>query len=281
MAKDMLPSKPRKPAGASRGEAAEGKGTVHRVVRMIAAMAATRGEVGVGDLAVRVGLPLPTIHRLLHLLRKEGIVSWSEQTHRYAIGPELHRISAQVGSSVDVSDMAQRELESLCEQAQETSIFGLYQPGTMSMSFAAKAEADHPLQYRIQMHVPLSLVWGASGKAILAYLSELDVERALASEMAHSASGANLPDKDRLFGELARVRRAGFAVSEGEKLFGARGIAAPVFNSGGVIGSICLTSPQDRIPIDRIAELAEMVTNSASRLSRSLGADMDSVAPHE
>lgn len=265
----------RKPAKGNRAEAAEGTGTVHRVVKLIAALAATRGEVGVGDLAVRVGLPLPTIHRLLHLLRKEGVVSWNEQSHRYAIGPELYRIASQVTSALDISDLAQRELDKLCEHAKETAIFGLYQPGTLSMSFAAKAEADHPLQYRIQMHVPLSLVWGASGKAILAYLSEDEIERALASEKSESVSGAALPDRERLLQDLARVRKAGFAVSEGEKLSGARGIAAPVFNSTGVVGSICLTSPRDRIPIDRIAELAEMVVHAANSLSRSFGANSD------
>ena len=278
MATNTTRTRGKKVVQPNRAESAEGTGTVHRAVRLIAALAATRGEVGVGDLAGRVGLPLPTIHRLLHLLRKEGVVSWNEETHRYAIGPELYRIAAQVSASVDIGDLAQRELEILCDQAQETVIFGLYQPGTLSMSFAAKAEADHPLQYRIQMHVPLSLVWGASGKAILAYLSEDEVDRALTSEKANSASGTELPDRERLLQDLARVRKVGFAVSEGEKLYGARGIAAPVFNSAGIAGSICLTSPRDRIAIDRIPELAEMVVLAASRLSRSLGARMDHVA---
>ncbi|KPF89819.1 hypothetical protein IP81_16270 [Novosphingobium sp. AAP83] len=273
----MIQTRGKKTSQPNLAEAAEGTGTVHRAVRLIAALAATRGEVGVGDLAGRVGLPLPTIHRLLHLLRKEGVVSWSEETHRYAIGPELYRIAAQVRDSVDIGDLAQRELEILCDQVHQTALFGLYQPGTLSMSFAAKAEADHPLQYRIQMHVPLSLVWGASGKAILAYLSEDQMDRALASETANSASGAKLPERERLLQDLARVRKTGFAVSEGEKLYGARGIAAPVFNSSGIAGSICLTSPQDRIAIDRIAELAKMVVQAAARLSRSFGARMDNV----
>ncbi|WP_404478476.1 IclR family transcriptional regulator [Novosphingobium sp. BL-52-GroH] len=259
------------PAVRSRSAAA-GTGTVHRIIRLIAAIAAARDNVGVGELAQKLSLPIPTIHRLLHLLRSEGVVEWDARAHRYMVGPELHRISAQVTSLTMMNDVAKREIAKLSDQTGETVLFGIYQPGTTAMSFEVRAEGGHPLQYRIQMHVPLSLVWGASGKAILAYLPEPIIERALAQEVDQAQSGMAPPTLEQLLEELERCRQAGFSVSEGEKLAGARGVAAPVFGLNGVIGSICMTSPKERIPINRVAEFGKLVTDAARALSRSLGA---------
>jgi DNA-binding IclR family transcriptional regulator len=250
-----------------------GTGTVHRVVQLLASIASINGEIGVGELAQRLGLPIPTIHRLLHLLRDDAMVEWNPATHKYSVGPEMFRIAAQVMSNVTAPSMAQREIERVSEQIRETVLFGLYQPANATMSFAARAEGSHPLQYRIQMHTPLSLVWGASGKAILAFLPEDVVTRALAAEREDSKSGAPPPTREQLEQELARVRKNGYAVSEGEKLLGARGVAAPVFNRQGIVGSMCITSPKERVPIDRITEFGEIVKAAAERLSRTLGAD--------
>lgn len=252
-------------------EAADGTGTVHRVVKMLGAITASEGDVGVGELAQRVGLPIPTIHRLLHLLRKEGMVNWHPTDHKYSVGPELYRIAAVVSSSMTMPNLAQPELDALSRETGETVLLGMYQPGTASMSFAARAEGSDPLQYRIQMHVPLSLVWGASGKAILAYLPDEVVDRALTSEQRNAQNGKAPPSIDQLGADLERVRKNGFAVSEGEKLLGARGIAAPVFDHHGIVGCVCVTSPKERIPIDRISEFGAAVSAAAHRLSYSLG----------
>ncbi len=246
-------------------------GTVHRTIRLIAVLAGSKDEVSVSDVAAKLMLPIPTVHRLLHLLRDAGVVEWNSKSHRYLIGPELYRISAQVGSSRKIQDIARREIAHLTEQTGETVLFALYQPAAAAMSFEERAEGSHPLQYRIQMHVPLSLVWGASGKSILAFLPSGVAKVALERETDDAKNGKPPPSLAVLEAELGRIRKSGYCVSEGEKLAGARGVAAPVYGVNGVLGSICMTSPAERVPINRIAEFAEMVRESANRLSRSLG----------
>jgi DNA-binding IclR family transcriptional regulator len=72
--------------------------------------------------------------------------------------------------------------------------------------------------------------------------------------------------------ELATIRATGYAVSEGEKLVGARGIAAPVFSNTGIVGCLCLTSPKHHIPDDAVPEIGKEVAASAAALSWVLGA---------
>jgi DNA-binding IclR family transcriptional regulator len=250
-------------------------GTVHRTIRVIAAIAASKQDVGVGEVATKLGLPVPTIHRLLNLLRLEGVVDWDERTHRYAPGPELYRIAAQVNVAASWIKIATTELRRTKELTGETILLGLYHPGALAMSFEVRIEGDHPLQYRVEMHAALSLVWGASGKVILANLPEGIVKKALKAETKNAANGQQPPRYAQLKEELERILAAGFALSNGEKLIGARGIAAPVFRPNGIIGSVCMTSPTERIPAEKIKEFGQIMVECGRRISHSLGADLE------
>jgi len=253
------------------GSGTERKGTVHRVVDILAALAAVKTDIGVAELAKQVNLPFPTVHRLLHLLRTEDIVTWNEDSHRYSIGPELLRISCQVQSSFDVIKLAQKHLDEIRNATGESVLFCLYSSNSLSMSFVSVVMGSHPLQYRFEMNTPLSLIYGASGKSILAFLPDDRIERAYEKETDASETGATKPELLTLKEELARIKSNGYSATEGEKLSGARGIAAPIFDANGVFGSFCITCPRERIPLDRVTEFANTVKKCASEFSHTLG----------
>lgn len=262
-----LPERPGDPA-----ESAQGGGTVERVVHLLSALADVSGAVSVSSLAGKLNLPVSTVHRLLHLLRKEGIVEWHADTHRYTIGPEFFRIAARIVAARNIPGLAQPYLDDIVNTFNETVLLGLYLPNRKAMTFAGRADGSLMLQYRVAMHQPLSLVWGASGRAILAFLPQDVAADIAASEVRAPGNGALPLGRDALMAELANVRAVGYAVSEGEKLPGARGVAAPVFSNTGVIGCLCLTSPRDRLSLKAVPEIANKVAANAAALSWVLGA---------
>lgn len=251
--------------------ATERKGTVHRVVDILSALASVQSDIGVGELAKQVDLPFPTTHRLLHLLKTEGIVTWNEESHRYSIGPELLRISCRVQSSFNVINLAEKYLNRIKGLTGETVIFGLYLPNSLSMSFVSTVSGEHPLQYRFEMNSNLSLIYGASGKSILAYLSDEEVEQVYEKEQGVPQNGAEKPSIESVKSEIERIRANGFAATESEKLVGARGIAAPIFDASGIFGCFCITCPKERIPLDRVAEFSGAVKEAAIEFSHTLG----------
>lgn len=245
-------------------------GTVHRVARLLSAIAdSPHGSVRVSSLAATVGLAPSTTHRLLHLLRREGLVDWSADGHSYSIGAEFYRLSARVIGQKKIADIAQPFLDRLAHRFGEAALFGVAIPSIPAMIFVARADGQHPLQYRIQMNHHLSLWWGASGKSILAYVDDVLRDRVIAHERAH---GGNLPPAKDIEAALQLVRRRGFAVTEGEKLPGAQGIAAPVFGTEGIVGCLCITAPKGRIARDSVMTIGRVVAQEAAELSRALGA---------
>ena len=76
---------------------------------------------------------------------------------------------------------------------------------------------------------------------------------------------------DALQKELGQVRVTGYAVDDREYHPGVRCIAAPVFGIGGVIASLGISAPADRMDSDRLRVLAPIVVDTAARVSRELG----------
>lgn len=252
------------------GEA--GSGTVSRVLLMLALLADAGGNVTVKQMAESMRLAPSTVHRLLQLLRKEGFVEAVAESRQYTIGPQFYRVSARVVSRVAPPLLAQPVIEEIARAFDETVVFGLYLPTECAMSFAARADGQQKLKYQLDMHRPLSLVWGASGKAILAFLPPETLRTVLRGEGPSPATGRPPPTPEVIEAELRAIQDRGWAVSESEKLPDARGIAAPVFGAEGVIGCICLTSPKSRMPHASIDAIGRDIAARAKALSYGLGA---------
>ncbi len=247
-------------------------GTVSRALQLLAVLAESDGPVTVKQVSEEMGLAPSTAHRLLNLLRKEDFVSVaSGGSGLYSIGPEFYRVAAQVMSAESRPALAQKSLDEIASEFNETVLFGMYAASESAMSFAAIARGEHKLQYQIDLHRPMPLVWGASGKAILAYLDADTIERLYAKAETSPAQDAPLPKLEALLAELADIRRNGYAHSMSEKLPDARGVAAPVFDNRGIVGCICLTMPTTRVPSAGLSAITEAVIHHAEKLSEMFG----------
>jgi DNA-binding IclR family transcriptional regulator len=112
----------------------------------------------------------------------------------------------------------------------------------------------------------LAPAWtGASGKAILAHVSEATLK----SVLHHLPAGV---DEKTLRAELESVRRKGIAVSRGEIYVGAVGMAAPFFDYiGNVAGSMGVFAPEARFGSDSINKARKRVRKGCQQLSAALG----------
>jgi DNA-binding IclR family transcriptional regulator len=146
----------------------------------------------------------------------------------------------------------------------ETAYLCLYLPREHRLTFAAHVESTHPLGYRVRSHEPQTLLTGASGRSILAFLPPDEVNAVLARE--------GLAGRLDLAQDLALVRARGHAVSFGQRIAGAVGIFAPVFGAGGrVTGSLGFTIPEQRFDPAREAAFAHEACRLAAELSAGLG----------
>ncbi|GAB3003659.1 IclR family transcriptional regulator [Amycolatopsis acidiphila] len=247
-------------------------GTVARVIAVFRAVVEAGGDVSVAELTETLGLPRPTVHRLLDLLAKEDMVEPDPATRRWGPTVECQRLGALLAARRDLVKLARPVLAEVVERSQEACLLGVYLPRRREMIYAAEHTSPNPLSYRIELNSPVPVNWGASGRSILAFLSGEEIEAILAERAPAPGSGEKAPAASVLRRELESIRQKGFAFSRGQKIPGSRGIAAPILGADAVaVGSLTLTIPEMRFREEAKEQLAEMVMSGAAKLSAMLG----------
>lgn len=151
-------------------------------------------------------------------------------------------------------------------------MFVAYLPATHQVSLMAAVNSLHPLRYEMELYVPHTVLWGATGRSILAFLPE-EEQRAVAERADPSPStGAHPPAWEVLKAELDAIRERGYVLTRSQKVSGAIGIGAPIRNGAGqVIGSFCITVPEIRFEPAKEEALAASLIGKAAEFSASIG----------
>lgn len=249
------------------------KGTVSRAIGLVRVLAESDGPVTVSETAKRLGLPASTAHRLLRLLVDENIATHLPESRQYDAGAELVRIARRLAARTDVGLVALPFMEEVVEACGESCLLGLYRPNEHDMMFVAQVESPHTLRFHIPLNVPLPLIWGCSGRAILAYLPEAEVDQVFAIAEPAPVKGTAPPDPDEFKAKvLPAIRHRGYDFTKGEKIPDSIGIASPVFSAErGVIGSLSVSIPKTRFKTNSQGELGMLLSRTAGALSAALG----------
>jgi DNA-binding IclR family transcriptional regulator len=257
-------------------------GPIQRALELLKLLAESDESVAVRDVAAALDLPSSTSHRLLQQFIGAGFVVADPASKRYRVGPALYRLAALIHSKADLARTVQPFLDELTAACDEASLFAVFDPATVTVSFLAKADSSQALTYRINLNTPVSAYWGSSSHVILAHLPEPELRRVLAA--AHPSPVGNRPPlpEDEFRAYLATIRKRGFVVTKGQKLPGAVGTAAPVFDASGVAGSVTVTIPEVRFGAGMGPKVQQLVMQSAEQISEALGhrRSPDRQAPH-
>jgi DNA-binding IclR family transcriptional regulator len=238
----------------------------------MSALAEAGGDVNIKALAERVSLPASTVHRLLALLMDVGIAERGRAAHSYRVGVEFYRLSALVFSQVSARDLARPFLERVAHGCGEVALLMRYMKSARKVMLEDSVDSPHPLRYSISLYQPLSVLWGASGRSVLAFLPEDEIRAVLAEGERSPIEDLPTPTFDEISTELAAIRSRGYALTFGQKIEGAVGFGAPVFNNDGtVFGSMCVTIPRVRFAAELEAPIARLLCQEANALSAALG----------
>ncbi len=154
-------------------KAAADTGTVARTLQLLACFS-EQSEWPLAALARRLGLPRSTVHRLLNLARVEGFVD-SDGQGIYRPGLALYRMAGCLAVEMPLRQIAQPLLDQFTRTYAETSLLTVLDRVALKMFFAAKVDAPAQMRYVIAMNTLGTLAWGASGRAMLAFLGEDEI----------------------------------------------------------------------------------------------------------
>lgn len=163
-------------------------------------------------------------------------------------------------------------MRKLADELGETVTLNAYSKEYGTGVCVAIEECDKPLQYALEVGEIKPLHAGASGKALLAFLPDAECERILEINGLPRLTPHTTVRRRKLDAELRATRTQGWVASFGERLAGAVGIGAPVFNvSGHVVASMVVTIPEQRFDQSQLNDYAHSLRVGAGQLSQILG----------
>ncbi len=246
------------------------KGTVGRILRLICFLA-DNPDISAKQAALKLGWPISTTHRLLRTLASADFAVQRE-TGLFAPGLELLRIAARLATELPYEQIAAPLLNELTHRFNETSLFSIFERKQLSMYIAFSIAPSDPMHYAIEHNRRLSLVWGASGRAMLAFITPEEVETAIATASGPNIMGEPL-DPDELRRSLKEIRANGYAVTGSHRTPHAYGIATVFFDAHGEpAGSVAFRVPDFRFDPKMLPEMTDGLKEVAGKISQQLGA---------
>ena len=238
-------------------------------LRLLKTFTAEEPELGITELARRLGVAKSTAHRLAATLVAEGFLERIPTGSGYRLGLLLFAMGTLVRRRMNVAEEAAPLLHALGEQSGETVHLAVLHGS--EILYLRNIESRHAIRPRSYLGVRKPAFCTSEGRALLAF-SPPTVQAKILRGPLEARTSNTVTDKAKLAHLLEKVHGAGCAVDDEESEEGMRGAAAPIFDaSGAVVAAVGLAVPTSRFPKAKTNQFTSMVIETAHAISQRLG----------
>ena len=244
--------------------------SLDKALALLDALAHADGALTLTDLSQRVGLPLPTTHRLLTTLERRRFVQCDTDQGRWSVGVRAFIVGNAFLPRRNLTRAAMPVLRRLMEESGETTNLAVESGG--EAVFLAHVECRDMMRASSRPGSRVALYCSGVGKALLAAMTAEEVTRTLHERGLAPITPTTIDTPDKMMAELERIRGQGYAYDDQEHAKGVRCVAAPVFDDAGrALAAISLSGPTARITDERVPLLGQQVAAAARLITAELG----------
>jgi DNA-binding IclR family transcriptional regulator len=243
---------------------------INRFVAILDCFTQSNPQSGVREISRKIGLPASTTGRILVSMKEAGVLSQNSDTQLYQLGGRVLLWAGVYTATLDVRSLALPAMHKLHQDTDET--ISLYILEGNERLCVERLESTHNVRIiaRIGRHLPLYA--GSAGKVFLAYLTEERRDQILDETQMVPLTKNTIIDRNELLKDLIITRQQGYAVSYGEWLLEASGIAAPIFDqSKEITAAITISGPTQRFTPENVPLYSEKLIAAAETISANLG----------
>lgn len=252
--------------GARRAETLSSVATAARILREFDRHAT---QLGITQLALRVGAGKSTVHRVVWTLVDEGLLEKVEDTGLFRLTNVFRSLGASAETAQRLHEAATIPLDKLRTVTRGTIQIAILDGHETLYVERREGTGTIPvfrsLGSRASPHVT------ASGKVLAAYLPPEQQERLVDSLRFVRRTERTITTKSAFVSELHAIRRRGFAENRGESQMQMCSVAAPVRDPlGRVVASVSAAELVDDVNAG-VRHLVQPVVETAAQVSANLG----------
>lgn len=226
-------------------------------------------QLGVTQLARRVGVAKTTAHRVIWTLVEEGLLEKVEETGLFRLTTTMRSLGASAETALRLHEAATIPLDQLRTKT----------PGTLHIAILEGLDVLYVERREGRGAIPVFRSVGSrnaahvtsSGKVLLAFLPTDHQKRLVQGMRLTPKTPRTITSRTEFLAELARVRRQGFGENRGESQPGMCSIAAPIRDPlGQVVASVSVAEYVEVVDTG-LRHLTGPVVETAMRISSGLG----------
>lgn len=225
------------------------------------------------DLHLRLGMPAPTVHRLLSTLRRHELAQFDPNTSRWSVGIKAFEIGQSFVQHRDVVGVARPKMDDLMAATGETISLALVD--NEEIIFVAQVEPRSSIRAFFPPGERGPLHASGCGKAVLATWADDHVRRALEERGMKVFTPNTRADLPALMSDIVSTRERGWAINDAEHTPGMRCVAAPIFDSSGrAVAAMSISGPIARVPYERLEALGSLLKQAMIEITAGVGGDV-------
>lgn len=218
-----------------------------------------------------LSLPKSSLHALMNTLVETRLAVYDPANKRYALGPLMWELALAFSRQLQLVPIALPVLERISARCGETTQLAVLDGA--EVVYVAKVPSRYPVQLVSDVGSRLPAYATGIGKALLACLTNEQVDRLYPDSALVRFTAATVGSKADLMGELRAIRQRGYARDEGEYSVGIRCLAVPILTAPNLPNAaMSISMPLERYIGYRETELADMLRHEADALAQRLGA---------
>lgn len=246
--------------------------SVSHALDILESFTKTEDELGVTALSKRLGLHKNNVFRLLATLEHRGYIEQNKATENYRLGPKTLQIGSIFIEQRECRRQARPVLESLMASSGETAVVAVLRGN--KVIYMDSVETNKAVRAISRIGAMLPAHCTAVGKAQLAALSPVEIERLYPEISLSGLTDKSIKTRDALIAELKKTAERGYALENEECDPEVRSIGVPAKDfSKSVIAAVGIVAPASRLTDERLEKsgIISLLLESGKALSAKLG----------
>lgn len=236
-----------------------------RVLGLFGAIARTADGMTLARLSAELESPKSSLLTLLRPLVAKGYLT--HEGGLYRLGPAIFRLAGDILSTRSFPRLIRPFMRQLVERSQESVYLAVIDKGARCVTYVEGVESPQAVRYMAPLGAPRPLYCSAAGRLLLAYADERWRDDYVRTAQLKAVTEHTLTNRAQLRKELESIRKTGLAISIGEAVPGAAGLAAPVFDADGkAAAALLIGAPVDRFKreLPALRKLMKEIATQAS-----------------
>lgn len=248
------------------GKSEESSSLGARLLAILEAIAESDVPVASANLAIQLGLPRASVHRLCVMLERLSFLERELGGKSFVVGHRQEQLA--LNSLIHSSYRGARHgaLQALASEVGETVNVTVLHGN--EVVYIDRVECQWPLRHHLQIGSRVPIHCGASGKLFLSIMPAA-ARRRLLSAPLHPYTEKSITDAVELEKHLKKIRSSEVSVDDEEFMHGLIGLAVPVYDARKrICATVSLHAPTLRMSATRVLDFVPTMRRTAEAIAK-------------